>query len=158
MLRIDINLLFEVINLLVLFIAFKKFLFKPVKKIIAQRQEEADLEYKKASDTMKDAEAKKQEYENSISSIEDERNQILSDAKKSANEEYVKTIQAANEKAERINIEAKKNAEYQKEQILKKVESEIADMVVDATSKIAAGKTDNKALYDEFLNKAGDDK
>ena len=41
MLRIDINMLFEIINLLILFIAFKFVLFKPVQKIIAQRQEEA---------------------------------------------------------------------------------------------------------------------
>ena len=65
-------------------------------------------------------------------------------------------VEDANVKARQINEEAKQNAQNQKEQILKSVEGEIADMVVDATSKIVAGKTDNKALYDEFLNKAGD--
>ena len=36
MLRVDINLLFTIINLLVLFIAMKIFLFKPVQKIITE--------------------------------------------------------------------------------------------------------------------------
>ena len=42
MLRVDWNLLFTIINLLVLFVAMRVFLFKPVQKIIAERQEEAD--------------------------------------------------------------------------------------------------------------------
>ena len=148
MLRIDINMLFEIINLLILFIAFKFVLFKPVQKIIAQRQEEADKEYKEAEASKAEAEAKKTEYEESLRTIDDERKQVLSEARKSANEEYVKIVEDANVKARQINEEAKQNAQNQKEQI--------ADMVVDATSKIVAGKTDNKALYDEFLNKAGD--
>ena len=41
MLRLDWNLLFTVINLLLLFVLMKIFLFKPVQKIIAARQAEA---------------------------------------------------------------------------------------------------------------------
>ena len=45
-----------------------------------------------------------------------------------------------------------------KRQILKKAEKEIADMVVDAAAKVVASnsKDTNAALYDTFLNKAGD--
>ena len=35
MLRIDINLLFTVINLIIIYVIIRKLLFKPVKKIIA---------------------------------------------------------------------------------------------------------------------------
>ena len=157
MLRIDINLLFEVINLLILFIAFKFVLFKPVQKIIAQRQEEADKQLSELNAAKEEADAKKAEYENNIRSIEDERKQILNEARKNANKEYAKTIEEAAKKAQLIHEEARIDAEHQKEQILKKVEGEIADMVVDATSKIVAVNTDNKALYNEFLNKAGDE-
>ena len=38
MLRIDINLLFTVINLIIIYVIIRKLLFKPVKKIIAQRE------------------------------------------------------------------------------------------------------------------------
>lgn len=158
MLRIDINLLFEIINLLILFIAFRLVLFKPVQKIIQQRQEEADKEYKEAEKSRMKAEKKSTEYANSLLKIEDERKQILSDARKTAQEEYIKIVDVANEKAQQIRDDARQSAERQKEQILKTVESEIANMVVDATSKMVAGKTDNHALYDEFLNKAGDNK
>ena len=42
MLKVDINLVFTIINLLVLFVAMRIFFFKPIKKIIDDRQAEAD--------------------------------------------------------------------------------------------------------------------
>ena len=41
---------------------------------------------------------------------------------------------------------------------MKKAEKEIADMVVDAAAKVVASNSAdaNSALYDTFLNKAGD--
>ena len=43
MLQLDIwNVLFTVINLLILFVLMRIFLYKPVQKIIAARQAEAD--------------------------------------------------------------------------------------------------------------------
>lgn len=157
MLKVDINLLFEIINLLVLFIAFKFVLFKPVQKIIAQRQEEADRENEDAIKAKEEAELKKKEYEDNLLAIEKEKKQILSETHKSANEEYVRIVEEANVKAHKLREEAKKSAEREKEQILKTVEGDIADMVVEAAGKIIAGHTDNQALYDEFINdKAGE--
>ena len=48
MLRVDINLLFTVINLLVLVYLMKKFLFKPVREVMEKRQAEIEESYKKA--------------------------------------------------------------------------------------------------------------
>lgn len=47
MLKLDWNLLFTIINILLLLILVKVFLVKPIKNIIAQRQAEADEEKKK---------------------------------------------------------------------------------------------------------------
>ena len=42
------NILWTVVNLLVLFIAFRIFFFKPIAAIIAKRQEEANEAFKAA--------------------------------------------------------------------------------------------------------------
>ena len=55
MLRVDINLVFTIINLLILFIALRIFLFKPVQKIIAQRQADADKEFDDAAKEKEEA-------------------------------------------------------------------------------------------------------
>ena len=60
--------------------------------------------------------------------------------------------------ASQIKDDAEAEAISQKEQILKKAEKEIADMVVDAAAKVVGSNSadTNAALYDTFLNKAGD--
>ena len=55
MLRIDINLVFTIINILILFIAFRFVLFKPVKKILDERQAEADREFDEAKQKQDEA-------------------------------------------------------------------------------------------------------
>ena len=51
MLRVDWNLLLTIINLLLLFVLMRIFLFKPVQKIIAARQEEADRQINEAGES-----------------------------------------------------------------------------------------------------------
>ena len=48
MLKLDINLVFTVINLLIIYFILSKFLFKPVKNILAKRQEGCDSSMKPA--------------------------------------------------------------------------------------------------------------
>ena len=54
MLTLNLNLLYTVVNILVLFLLLRKFLYKPVMNIIAQRQKQVD-------DALNAAETSKQE-------------------------------------------------------------------------------------------------
>ena len=149
MLRVDWNLLLTIINLLLLFVLMRIFLFKPVQKIIAARQEEADRQFKEAGESKQAAEEARKQYEASLANAEEAKKQVLQEARQTADAEY-----------KRIVSDAVTDAENQKAQILKKAEKDIADMVVDATVKIVGEKkgadVDN-ALYDKFLDKAGDE-
>ena len=145
MLRLDWNILFTVINLILLFIAMRVFLFKPVRKIIAARQEEA--------------EKLKTQYTESLANAEKEKAQTLQTARKNADKEYQRIISDAESVAKQMKADAKAEAENQKTQILKKAEKEIADMVVDAAVKVVgekSGSGTDHALYNEFIDKAGD--
>ena len=53
MLRLDINLVFTIINLLVLYFLMKKILFKPVNNIIAQREEAIKKQFDDADEAQK---------------------------------------------------------------------------------------------------------
>ena len=78
--------------------------------------------------------------------------------RKTADEEYQRIVTDAHKTASQIKDDAEAEAISQKEQILKKAEKEIADMVVDAAAKVVGSNSadTNAALYDTFLNKAGD--
>ena len=45
MLRLDWNILFNIINLIILYLLMKRFLFKPVNAILEKRQQAADAQF-----------------------------------------------------------------------------------------------------------------
>lgn len=161
MLRIDFNLIFTVINILVLFGGLWLVLFKPVKKILKERQEEADREYDTAKQKQADADATKEKYDASLAEIDQTRKDTLDEARKKADEEYQRIIGHAEAQAKDITDRATTEAENQKKKILKSANEQIADMVVEAAGKVAGsaeGADFDRSLYDEFLSKkAGDD-
>ncbi|MGN0154291.1 MAG: ATP synthase F0 subunit B [Lachnospiraceae bacterium] len=159
MLRIDLNLLWTIINLLVLFVAMKFLLFKPVQKIIAARQEEADKRFGEAAAKQAEAEALKAQYTDSLANMEEEKKKTLQDARKEADVQYQKILKDAQHQAKQIKKDAIAEADAQKTQIMKNAEKEIADMVVNAATKVVgrqSGVEIDASLYNEFLDKAGE--
>ena len=160
MLRIDINLIFTVINILILAVAMRLLLFKPVRDIIAKRKEEANQEYEKAQASLREADELKKQYDDSLKKLEEERKETLRTARKNADAEYQRIVGSAEERAASIKSDAQIQAESTRQQVLKRAEREIADIVLEAATKITGdakeGKEINSALYDEFLSKAGE--
>lgn len=160
MLRLDWNVLFTVINLIILFVAMRLVLFKPVQRIIAARQEEADRQFKEAAASKAEAEELKAKYTESLENAEKEKAKTIQEARKTADQEYQRIVSDAEITAKQMKEDAKAAAETQKAQILKDAEKEIADMVVDAAGKVVGSRSGadvDMALYNEFINKAGDE-
>lgn len=162
MLKIELwNIIFTVVNLFVLFFIIWKFLFKPVRKIIAKRQEEIDQEFNEAKQAKEEAENLKTQYEESMKSVNDECAGILREARNQAGIEYDKIVGDAEGAAEEIIEKARKNAEEERRQTLKQTKEEIADIVTEATAKLTTVKEDpdaDRRLFDDFIAKSGDAK
>ena len=150
------TVVFTVINLLILFVAFRFTLFKPVNNIIAQRQQELEDDFKEAADKQEEADALKNKYEDSLKSIEQEKKEVISQAKKDADAIGNRIIDEARDEADKIKQTSVNEANAMKAQIIKSTQKEIADMVVDATKKVSAGAKVDESLYDEFLSEAGE--
>jgi ATP synthase F0 subunit b len=152
------NILWTVINLLILYLLIKKFLFGRVDEILAKRQEEVDAATKAADDMIEEARKSKAEYEKRIELADEEKEQILADIKKQGYDEYERIIGDARKKGEQIVTEAKHNAEVENERAKEVYAAQLADMVVDAASKIAATKhsaAGDIELYEKFISEAG---
>jgi len=154
------NIAFTVINLLILFVAFRIFFFKPLRNIIQKRQEEADELFKEATEKENQATQMKAELEEEKHQTELEKKTIISDARKSADVEAQHIIADAKEEARNIHDAAVTSAHNQKSEIIDSAKKEIAQMVVEATSKVvgtqASAEIDSE-LYDKFIGKAGDE-
>lgn len=154
MLSININLLFNAINILVLCVLVKLFLLKPVHKILEKRQALVDDELAKAQ-SAKDAAAQLQlQQQESLKSVETEKMAVIAEAQKTASEEYNHLMTDAKKKAEAIVQKAESDAESRKQDVLRQTQREISGIIVSATEKLSAGG--DGALYDEFLKKAGE--
>lgn len=153
------NIFFTVLNLLILFVAFRIAFFKPIANIIAKRQEEANEIYDKAATKENEAKELVKQYEDKLASAETEKKQIISEARKSADGQYQKILEDAKADAKNIHDTAIAEANNEKNKIIASAKKEIADIVVDATTKVVGSKTgadvDSK-LFDEFLGKAGE--
>ena len=154
-----LNLLFIVLNLLILLVLMKKFLYQPVLGVIAKRQELLDGQFAEAKAAKEEAHQLKERYETCISDTKEEQERIIKDAKVQAGMEYDKIVADADKKAKQMIQDAKRVSLDEKEKIIKDAELEITKLAVAAASKIVSQTSDEKndcSIYEEFLKKAGE--
>jgi F-type H+-transporting ATPase subunit b len=159
MLRLDINLLFTVINLLIIYFIVRKLLFKPIKAVIAKRQEEIDAQYEGAKETEEIALELKKKYEDSLSTVASEKAAVVNEARTKASAEYDRIVSDAKKEADRLLENAKKQADAEQEKSVRQAREQIAELVVAATAKVVAsgqGQDADRELYNRFLAKTGE--
>lgn len=87
MLRLDINLVFTVINLLVLYFFMRKFLFGRVNKILEERKALIEKQFADAKTAQDAADGMKTEYEGKLAAAQGEGEEIIARAKAEAKEQ-----------------------------------------------------------------------
>lgn len=153
-----VNIICTILNLLILYFVFKKFLFNRLDEILKQRQNEVDSATEAADKALVEARHTKKMYEEKISLADEEKEQILTDIKKQGYDEYDRIVSDAHKKGEQIITEAKHNAKVEAERTKEVYAAELKSMVIDAATKIAATRhstADDSELYDKFINESG---
>lgn len=158
LLRIDWNVIFTIINLIVLYLALRKFLIRPVTNIMEQRKNMIEGQLEDARKQREQADELKTQYEKQLADAHEESAGILEQARKNAQAEYESRIDAADAEAERIIRNAHKAVELEREKTVRELQSEIAVLAVAAAGKVlgeASTRENNQLLYEQFLAKAG---
>jgi F-type H+-transporting ATPase subunit b len=144
-----------VINVLILFILLRIFLFKPINKMKADRTRTIQDNLDSAEKAKAEAEELRQQYEDSISEAKEKANQIIMKAHEDAESERTAIIRKSQEEAEKIVADADKTIENERKRVLRQAQSEIADLAIEAASKIIGENVDdekNRKLVDKFLS------
>ena len=153
------NMAGVVIEVLLLYICLKKFLFQPIKAIQEKRQAMLDGQMQNAEAKKSEALELKSQYETKIASVQDESDQMIEKAKKDAQFEYDRIVKQADSDAGNLLKKAKDNIELEREKAMREMESQVADLAISAASKILgekSGAESDQLLYDQFLDKAGE--
>lgn len=160
MLRVELwDILFILINLIVLYIIMRLVLIKPIRNIIAQRQEIIDKGLRNAKNSEANARALENQWNEKIASVEAQSADMMAQARKNAQNEYDKLVGEANSEANRIVDRARKNMELEKEKTIQELQSQIADIAMDATKKVLENSdlsSIDNSLYEKFLTESGD--
>lgn len=160
MISVDINLLFAIINIIVLFLLLRKFLIKPVRNIMEKRDEMIRSGLENARKSQSDAELMKQEYEEKLKNAGDISAGIISDAKKEAEARSKNILDEANAKADNILSSARENAETAKIKAVSEAKEQIADLAAEMARKFVTTSKDSNfdsGEYDRFIRETGDD-
>ncbi len=160
MLKFDWNALFVLINLIVFFLLMKKFLFGRIAKVIEERRQLIDSQFREADQANADADARLAEYEEKLASYEEEGESIVSGAKDDARREYDKMIQRAEQDAEGIREEARKQMDAEAAKARRAAKEEIASLAMEAAAKVIGANISaesDSAMFDEFLNEGSEE-
>ena len=137
MLKLDINLLWTVVNVLIMYALLRKFLFKPVQDVLDKRQKMVDDELANAQDAKTKAEA-------ALAAANDKLHNV--DVEAAARRE-----------------ESAQQAEKQKEQLLaeaqRQADAQIADLTRTMCAKVLERnltQQDDARMLDDLLQKAGE--
>jgi len=153
------EILISLANLLILFVLFKKFLYKPVQNILNQRQEQVDKIYDEAEQDRNAASGMKQEYEARLNTAREEADTLVRNAVQTAQRKSDQIVSEAASQASHIKQKAEEEIALEKKQMLQDVKSEISEMAVSIASKVVEReiqKADHENFVDEFIKNVGE--
>ena len=160
MLTLNLNLLYTVVNVLVLFLLLRKFLYKPVMNIIAQRQKQVD-------DALAAAETSKKEAATALDTAQDKLRNVDAEAaarrtayEEQAEKEKQQLLADAQKQDDAIVAEGKRNAEAERQHKLREADAQTTALAREMCEKLLARnltQQDDARLLDDLLQKAGVD-
>ena len=154
------TLIFALINFFILLFCLKKFLYKPLFNMLDERASTIAKNVDDAEQARNEANALKAEYEASLKEAQTKAQEIIQNANK-LEETRAEIIAKAREEAARASEKAREEINREKEQALKDLRAEVADLAVDAASKIIGRNVtiaDHENLVNEFIKEVGDAK
>ena len=160
---ISINLwqiLISLANLVILFIIVKKFLFKPVKKMLAKRQADLDEQYNAANEAKENALRDESFWNEKMKTADTESDAIMQKAADNAKLRSDKIIEEAKEKADGIIRLAQVEAEQERKKAEESIKKEIIDVSTVLAEKMLSREInidDHRSIIDSAIEKIGDD-
>jgi F-type H+-transporting ATPase subunit b len=145
-------------NLGIQIFLIKKFLFKPVREILAKRQAKADEDIRAAETAKAEADSIKSEYEQNMLEAREKAESILDNAQKMANAQSDDILRQANEAAVAIKNKAERDIALEKRKAVNEIKDEIGSMAMEIAGKVIEREIkeeDHAKLIDEFIQNMG---
>ena len=152
--------LFILLNTLTIFFVAKKFLFKPVMKIITERQQEIDNMYADAGSARRKAQELQAEYQQKLSAAHATSERIVKEAVARGQSREEEIIRKANADAAAIMDKASADIALEKKKAINDAKNEISGLAMAIAGKVVERElngADQEQLIDRFIDELGDE-
>lgn len=153
------HILVSLANLVLMYVIIKKIFYKPVKKMIQDRENAIKSKYEKADLAEEAANKNKAEWELMLSSAKGTADDIVKSAQEQAKLSAERIVEDANARADGIVNRAKAEAELEKRKAVEDVKREIIEVSGAIAQKLLEREVntdDHRNLINSFLEEIGD--
>ena len=153
------DLIFTLINTLILFLIIKHLLFGRVNKVLEERSKAVSDTYKDADEANEKAHELEKQYAELMAGAKEKSAQIISDATKKAQRHSDEIVMQAKSEASAIKAKADEDIERQRQRAVNQIRDEISDIAVAVAEKLVEREIDsedNDRLISEFLESVGE--
>lgn len=158
MLTLNLNLLWTVVNVLILFLLLRKFLYKPVMNVIEQRQKQVDAALSAAETSKSEAAAALHTAQDKLRNVDTEAAARRAAYEQQAEKEKQQLLADAQKQADAILAEGKAAAEAERQHKLREADAQTTALARAMCEKLLARnltQQDDARLLDDLLQKAG---
>ena len=151
--------LFILLNTVTVFLVLKKYLFKPVMKMIEDRQKEIDDLYDDAEKAKADAEAMQLEYAQKLSDATQTGERIVKEAVARGQSREEEILRQANLQADAIRQKASEDIDREKRKAVNDAKDQICVIAMDIAGKVVGRElndADQAKLVDSFIDQLGE--
>ena len=146
-LNLNSQIIWVFVDLLILFVLMKKFLFGPITQMLDDRAQQVDKR-------LAEAEQQQTAHAAQLASAKQEAAQIIEDARARGQQEYDRLVAEAQTAVQRLDEQAARRRDSERTQMLREAKKEIAALVLLTTAKVSRQKLNSdtdRDMIDDFL-------
>lgn len=152
------EIIVTICNTLITFLVIKKFLFKPVRKMMAAREEEVQTMYTTAEKAQTEAEQLRSEYTERLSKAKEEAAEIVGSATRRATVRSEEILKESSQQAAAMMKKAESTIEQERKKAMNELKDEVASLSVMIASKVVerdVNEADHERFIEDFIDKVG---
>lgn len=153
-----IDFVYHILNILVLFLLLRLFLYKPVSKYMAAREAKFASERETINAGQQETSALKAQYETSLADARRNADQLVDEKLKAVEQEVEEIRNKARQDAQRILADAHTQTVAERDEMLNELRDQTAALAVELAAHILereVSAADNQRIIDDFFRKVG---
>jgi F-type H+-transporting ATPase subunit b len=148
------KLIFQVINFLLLLYLANRFLFKPVLKLLDERQARISKGLEDAESAARDRELARAEREAALDEARKESQAMIARATKIAEDSRAEMVAEARAEAEKVTARARDEINAEKDRAMAELRATVADLALQAAGRLVRSEMNaptQRRLVEDFL-------